>query len=550
MEFVDITKRLISQQIPSPDFRTLLLFRCTSRKYAREFIQGKLYFNTPKNWIEQELKGNKGQGDALEGTFFATNDDAHPFVQVLKSDPSITCFKHDGYTFFRRKAIENLPCICFYGLNNDEWCKTIDKRGKAHFKTIVPLSYFRDFSNGITREKYEKIDYDEQPVVMFINDPHRFFEKVERALNKLGVVSTEIIKSPVKYQEKHKTTTHLLQYPLELLMKDIPFSNQKEIRVIINSKSESFQKYFEEHSNKIDVGDLSEFIDIQDYYFSDMEVERLGNKTISISLPKPFITLSSLYSLNISELLQKYLRLYHQYSNDPVEQNRQLSPIREFIQHQYGITFSCDGNGFSVNANSPEAGKTFLSKIEKSTSKNEKFNQLIAKLLEEGKLQEAINECHKARKEKDLQGLPYSKELDIYQSLNDDKGFLHCCEYLLENDLMISDTLKKRFSFYIQKKMYKEAFDDLKRIQDHEGYHNDISYNMGICLIHLCEYQKAVSIFSDLLESVPDDPSLYYNRGVSYYKAKEFELAEKDMKKAIELDPDNQFYQQEFAKIF
>lgn len=550
MEFVDITKRLISQHIPSSDFRTLLLFRCTSRKYAREFIQGKLYFNTPKNWIEQELKGNKGQGDALEGTFFATNDDTHPFVQILKSDPSITYFKHDGYTFFRRKAIENLPCICFYGLNNDEWCKTIDKRGKAHFKTIVPLSYFRDFSNGITREKYEKIDYDEQPVVMFINDPHRFFEKVERALNNLGVVSTEIIKSPVKYQEKYKTTTHLLQYPLELLMKDIPFSNQKEIRIIINSKSESFQKYFEEHSNKIDVGDLSEFIDIQDYYFSDMEVERLGNKTISISLPKPFITLSGLYSLNISELLQKYLRLYHQYSNDPVEQNRQLSPIREFIQHQYGITFSCDGNGFSVNANSPEAGKTFLSKIEKSTSKNEKFNQLIAKLLEEGKSQEAINECHKARKEKDLQGLPYSKELDIYQSLNDDKGFLHCCEYLLENDLMISDTLKKRFSFYIQKKMYKEAFDDLNRIQDHEGYHNDISYNMGICLIHLCEYQKAVSIFSDLLESVPDDPSLYYNRGISYYKAREFELAEKDMKKAIELDPNNQFYQQEFAKIF
>ena len=87
-------------------------------------------------------------------------------------------------------------------------------------------------------------------------------------------------------------------------------------------------------------------------------------------------------------------------------------------------------------------------------------------------------------------------------------------------------------------------------MQDYNGYHNIISFNMGICLIHLCEYQKAVSIFSDLLKSSPDDPGLYYNRGVSYYKAKEFELAEKDMKKAIELDPDNQFYQQEFTKIF
>lgn len=550
MEFVDISKWVIPQQILSFNYQTLLLFRCTQRKFARDFIQGKLFFNTPKRWIEEEQKGNKGQGDALEGTFFATTDDTHPFVQNLKSDPSITYFKHDGYTFFRRKAIENLPCICFYGLNSDAWHKTIDERGKVHWKTEIPISYFNDFSGGITREEYEEMDYDEQPVVLLINKPHDFFKKVEKALNSLGVSSDEIIWHPVEYLEKHKSSISFLSYPRELLIKDISFAAQKEIRIIINSQSESFQEYFKEHSNIIDVGDLSEFVDIQDYYFSNMEIERLGNKTISFSLPKPFTTLSSWYSLNAYELVQKYPLIYRQYFNDPVERDRQVESVNQFINEKYGITISYDGTGFKVSGEDPKLIDAFFSELQKSTSKIEKFNQLITRLLKEGKAQEAIKECQKARGDKELHSLPYSRELEIYQSLNDDDGFLHCCDYLLANDLMVFDTLNKRFSFYFNKKMYKEAFDDLNRMQDYNGYHNIISFNMGICLIHLCEYQKAVSIFSDLLKSSPDDPGLYYNRGVSYYKAKEFELAEKDMKKAIELDPDNQFYQQEFDKIF
>ena len=131
--------------------------------------------------------------------------------------------------------------------------------GSQH-KTEIPISKNNDYSGGITREEYEEMDYDEQPVVLLINKPHDFFKKVEKALNSLGVSSDEIIWHPVEYLEKHKSSISFLSYPWELLIKDISFAAQKEIRIIINSQSESFQEYFKEHSNIIDVGDLRAYL--------------------------------------------------------------------------------------------------------------------------------------------------------------------------------------------------------------------------------------------------------------------------------------------------
>lgn len=69
MNFIDITPFVIPERVLNFDFSTQMLFRCIERKYAETFINGEIRFGQPKNWIEKEKNGNKGQGDLLEGRF-------------------------------------------------------------------------------------------------------------------------------------------------------------------------------------------------------------------------------------------------------------------------------------------------------------------------------------------------------------------------------------------------------------------------------------------------------------------------------------------------
>ena len=68
-------KVILDIVIPKPvfgfDFSTLMLFRCLPRKYAEPFLQGRIYFGFPGDWIAKEENGNKGQGDLLEGVFLS-----------------------------------------------------------------------------------------------------------------------------------------------------------------------------------------------------------------------------------------------------------------------------------------------------------------------------------------------------------------------------------------------------------------------------------------------------------------------------------------------
>ena len=62
--------------------------------------------------------------------------------------------------------------------------KNIEEDGKAHYISMVENSYFTDFSSNITESDYESMEDSEKPVVMFINNPHKFFERVKNALKK------------------------------------------------------------------------------------------------------------------------------------------------------------------------------------------------------------------------------------------------------------------------------------------------------------------------------------------------------------------------------
>ena len=63
-------------------------------------------------------------------------------------------------------------------------------------------------------------------------------------------------------------------------------------------------------------------------------------------------------------------------------------------------------------------------------------------------------------------------------------------------------------------------------------------FDNGVLLFKQGQYQKAIDVFSELIEIAPDHADAYKNRGVSYMKQQKFDLAIKDFQTAKALFPE------------
>ena len=333
------------------NFSTHILFRCTSKKYADDFINGKFRFNQPKAWIEQEKDGNKGQGDSLEGVFLATDiNDKSKFIEDLKKSRDIEYFVKDDLVYFRNKKSIELYCFCLYGLNSNMFVnKEIDRFNEEHFIAKVDKKYFDDFSGKISEKDYFEMDEYDRPVVLFINNPHEFFEKIKAFFIDLGVPKENIIISPVDYVDLREKFINSVPQPYELLLKDMDFSNQSEVRIIINSTSKKMINYMKEHNNVIDIGKIDDLVTIYDYYFHDLLIEKRGN-TIYFTLPFPeYIELSK---LTLRELLSHYIQIYNDklpYETTIDKRKDILKGIEDIIREKYQIYLSINNGQINLS---------------------------------------------------------------------------------------------------------------------------------------------------------------------------------------------------------
>ena len=341
IDLKELSKYAKPQTVFDFQFSTCMLFRCTSKKYADELKKGRFRFNQPINWIKEEEKGNKGLGDSLEGVCLSTdyNDDSK-FINDLKNNEALEYFIKDSKLYFRRKDIKNLYCFCLYGLNDNCFMeKSTD--GKENHCTRIDKSYFSAFSNGITKEIYNRED-ENRNVVVFINNPHAFFEKVRNFFMKLGIEKSEIIISPVQYINRQNNSIAMVPYPHELLLKDNFFSNQSEIRIIINSTSDKLIKYMNANNNIIDIGDISSIVDIYDYYFDDMVLKKDGN-TLLFSLPFPEI--EALEDMTLHSIMSIFVQVYNNqlpYEISVDERNNIITYIKKLIEDKYKIFLSVE----------------------------------------------------------------------------------------------------------------------------------------------------------------------------------------------------------------
>lgn len=325
------------------NFSTDILFRCTSKKYAEDLKKGKFRFNQPKFWIEQGNKGNIGLGDSLEGVFLSTNiNDKSPFIENLKNNINYEFFNKNLKTFFRRKEIKDLYCFCLYGLNSNSFKEVdVDRFGKTHYISRISKDYFYDFSDGMTKETYD-INDENKKVVVFINNPHLFFKKIKDFFKTLDIDDNDIIISPVEYINRQQNSISFVPYPKELLLKDIYYSNQSEIRIIINSKSEKLISYMKDNKNIIDIGNIDNIVDIYDYYFDDMVLEKEGN-ILYFSLPYP--KTENLENMTLRQLLAIFVQVSNDklpYETSPQERKEIIDCIKNIINKKYNTTLSIE----------------------------------------------------------------------------------------------------------------------------------------------------------------------------------------------------------------
>ena len=549
---MDITKNFSIKPIFNFNFSTMLLFRCTKRKYAEDFINGKIFFNQPKNWIQYEKDGDNRRGDILEGTFLSTNSsDSSPFVIQLKEDKSLYNFTENDMTYFRRKQIDDVYSICFYGLKDNSFQeKNIDEYGKAHYLSKVEKSYFTDFSDNLTEQDYFKLCNDEKPVVLFINNPHSFFEKIKEALESIGVKEDEILISPIEYINKSIPSIAAIPYPMELLLKDESYANQNEVRIIVNSNNPAFIKYMQDNNNIINIGNISEIAEIYDYYFKDLLIERTGKKEIIFTLPKERV--EAISEMNLYEILS----LMSQVSSERVptkmsemEKSDFLKFAKKIIKDRFDAEVECNDGNINIS-NASESVINYLDKISKPYQKTSNFEKEISSLIADKKCNEAMEKIQNSDTDEELRELGIFYKGKIMQIQRNFEEAIKSFTYCIINEIKKADALSARANCFYSLKKYDLALNDLEELQETIGYNPEIYTNKGINYLSLNKLGEAKIQFDKSLCLSEHNPAAYYNRSVANFRLSNYIQAKNDIEKALEYDPNNQFYIDSYNKFY
>lgn len=530
------------------NFSTIMLFRCTRRKFAQSFKEGKIYFNQPKNWIKEEINGNKGRGDILEGTFMAVYKDETKMEEIKGKDISFVDYR--DLRHFRNKRIENLYSLCFYGLYDNVFNKkTIDKEGKSHYMSYVKKEYFSDFSDDVTKETYSSINELEQPVVLFINNTHKLFEKIKQTLIKIGVKEKDIIISPIEYINKEEPYISAVQFPKELLLKDIYYSEQKELRIIINSDNNIFKNYMNENNNTIDIGNIEDIVEIYDYYFNDLVIEKTGKNSIMFNLPFPVyenfddMELDCLIKILI-QINKKIVPIeeVNGYNEDKKNLEKYIEGI---IKEKYKIDVHYDEDKLFIY-DPYNLWNEYIKKYWITNFIESKVNSFI----EQGHYEFAFNEINTISKNKEEK---FPVDYYIGKIFEKNENYLEAIEkysYCIENEEKIREALASRAICYTKLKRDKLALEDWNRLQEIVGYNYEIYANKGLNFIQLGKLNDAIKEFDKSIQMAEENSFAYYNRSVAHYITKNYIQAQEDIQKAIKYNPENKFYKQQYEKYY
>lgn len=97
-------------------------------------------------------------------------------------------------------------------------------------------------------------------------------------------------------------------------------------------------------------------------------------------------------------------------------------------------------------------------------------------------------------------------------------------------------------SIFLSLKMYSEALEIYKRVLEIEPDNEGATYCMGLLYGLLENYEESIRYYNEYLSMRKSDVNAIAERGVVYHHLGQTELAQKDIKKAIKVEPDNHVF--------
>lgn len=247
-------------------------FKQTEYKYAKKMMEtGNIKFNCAKTWVDIAKKKGQGQGDLYEGVFATCSPlDISTALSFHKRYDDVESEFIGGTVYFRRKSVMELPVFCFYALKNGVF-EVPQREGRQNFKATVPASYFKDFANNITKEQIDKLNEDQLPTIVIINDKLKFIDMIKEKLISMGAKESEILCELIAYDFDFKNNKKFrfnckYESPQELFIKDKSFIHQSECRIVVNTKNKLLIEMLKE---PIDIGPINDIAYISTTYFEE-----------------------------------------------------------------------------------------------------------------------------------------------------------------------------------------------------------------------------------------------------------------------------------------
>lgn len=204
-----------------------LLFKFIRPEYLDDFLDGKIYMELNKYFINlEEKEGKKGVGDKHDGSMLRFIDPLNSKISIGVGDGKFVDIKFkNAFYAEKQKGIENVPVTCFTVINVNDFEEAEENLYKIKRYIINGLS-----SSGIFSGRKG----------VLINSKE-FFDRLENVLkeNKYNY-RYGIVKYFDEYKENNITTEEYDNNPFAALFyKRKFFENQKEFRLILKHAFES-----------------------------------------------------------------------------------------------------------------------------------------------------------------------------------------------------------------------------------------------------------------------------------------------------------------------
>lgn len=153
-----------------------------------------------------------------------------------------------------------------------------------------------------------------------------------------------------------------------------------------------------------------------------------------------------------------------------------------------------------------------------------------------------------------LQFKPNSKEVrfargELWLMSKEPENALKDFQYLRELDPDFGEAIARIGTCLRGLRRWEEAIEQYEEAKRRDVREPDVLVGWGICLQKLDRPDEAIAILTQAIAEYPQFAEGYYRRGISYYEKQQLPEAERDLRRAVRLAPQNPYYWKDLAMV-